>query len=264
MTEKKAPYTTNDQSKSSSTTDQVSPKRSELIVSGYGSRGEVKEMADRLTSMLPGVKKAGPMNALALAQVAVRMGLNPFVGEIWLIPSQGGTFSIMTGIKGLRRAARSQAAADDGFYTVSFRLPHEDELTGMKIKQGDIIRACDLYLSGEGAKRFHAFTGVVPMFIGIGIYRSGEATRMEPLQVARKRAEADALKQAFDLPLAGDFEQPKTTHDWDDALPAEPPQSGRKTLFKTVEPKPAPDQEQAETDNGQLSFDEAAQEVYVE
>lgn len=168
----------------------------------YGDREEVNALADRIMVMLPQVAKVGKPAAFALAQVAVAMRLNPFVGEIWAIPDGRGGFNIMGGIKGLRRAAHRQAKEDGGMYTVFLRVPRGEEVEGLIINKGDIVRACDVTVSGKMAEAHRVLTGEVPRYTGIGIYRNGESTRMNPLQVARKRAEADALKQAFDLPLA--------------------------------------------------------------
>ena len=212
MTKTKKPTPNRPDDRTGNTDNDVAAKSGPHALTQYGSRAEISEMATRLTQMLPGVKKLGNTAALALAQVALRMGLNPFVGEIWAIPNKEGTFSLMTGIKGLRRAAHQQADVDGGFYTVYFRHCTEEELDGMTTHQGDIVRACDLIRSGRRARSYLELTHTLPRFTGIGIYRAGEATRMQPLMVARKRAEADALKQAFDLPLVAmeEQEQPET------------------------------------------------------
>ncbi|KKL71393.1 hypothetical protein LCGC14_2095340, partial [marine sediment metagenome] len=36
--------------------------------------------------------------------------------------------------------------------------------------------------------------GRAPVTIGVGIYKRGEPTKMQPNEVARKRAEANAIK----------------------------------------------------------------------
>ena len=174
----------------------------EIALDSYGAREDVREMTTRLTAMLPSVKELGRSGAMALAQASLAMGLNPFIGEVWAIPQRGGTFAIMVGIKGLCRKAHQQAAADGGMYSVHIRTVDADEIEGLQINKGDIVRACDLFVSGTRATAHHALTGQVPRFTGIGVYRNGEKTQMNPLQVARKRAEAEAIKQAFDVPLS--------------------------------------------------------------
>lgn len=218
----------------------MTEKKTEYALTTYGSREEVKDLAERIVQMLPGVKKLGNAAALALAQVALTMGLNPFIGEIWAIPQKGGTFTITPGIKLLRKAARSQVEKDGGYYLVTFRHPREEEVDGMIINAGDIIRACDVQISGPRAVAFTEDTGKLLIFSGIGIYRKGEGTRMEPLQAVRKRAEADALKLAFDLPVSFSPEAPSISAEYDDALPAEQATRGPGKLFKDVKPAQEP------------------------
>jgi len=183
--------------------------RGNVQLAAYGDIEEVRELTRRILTMLPGAKDLGPYGAGALAQASLAMGLNPLIGEVWAIP-QGGrqndgthkSYAIMVGIKGLRTKAHEQARADHGMFTVHFRSPTEDEMYGVKLNNGDIARACDLVVSGDRAARHHDLTGEVPRYVGIGVYRGGESTKMHPLQVARKRAEADAIKQAYDVPLS--------------------------------------------------------------
>lgn len=175
----------------------------------YGERGEVRELAQRITSMLPGVRQMGEAGALALAQVAHSMGLNPFTGEVWAIPQRSGGqvkgFSVMAGIKGLRRAARLQAQANGGlypYYRPKFRLLTDDEKEMADLKPGDKALVCELEVMLSPNHPWYKVNNFKRFTVeGIGIYRQGEHTRMEPIQVVRKRAEADALKIAFDLPF---------------------------------------------------------------
>jgi len=175
----------------------------------YGERSEVKELSQRITNMLPGVRQMGGASALALAQVAHSMGLNPFTGEVWAIPQRSGGqvvgFSIMAGIKGLRRAAKIQAKANGGiypYYCPKFRLMSDEEKELADLKAGDKGLICELEVMlppGHPWYRANKFQRFIVE--GVGIFRQGERTKMEPMQVVRKRAEADALKIAFDLPF---------------------------------------------------------------
>jgi hypothetical protein len=166
----------------------------------YGGRPEIREMADRLLVMLPQVKDLGRAGAMALAQVSLAMGLNPFIGEIWAIPQKGGTFAIMPGIKGLRRKAREWCEERRARYHVFLRPASVDEIEGYALNTGDIVRACELTIIDSFALELLKATGQQLVYTGIGVYKTGEYTKMNPLQVARKRAEADAIKQAFDVP----------------------------------------------------------------
>ena len=176
--------------------------RPDVELEAYGEIDKVREMTRRLMAMLPSAKDLGPAGAGALAQASLAMGLNPFIGQVWAIPQRGGTYGIMVGISGLRAKAHEQAKADHGMYSVTYRQVREDEIEGLQINKGDIVRACDLTVSGDRARRHLEMTREVPRYTGIGVYRSGESTKMNPLQVARKRAEAEAIKQAFDVPLS--------------------------------------------------------------
>jgi hypothetical protein len=183
--------------------------REDVSLEAYGKVEKVREMTRRLMAMLPSAKDLGTAGAGALAQASLAMGLNPFIGQIWAIP-QGGrnkngtydTYGIMVGISGLRAKAHEQAKADGGMYSVHYRIPRGEEVEGLAINQGDIVRACDLVVSGRRARAHLEMTKEVPRYTGIGVYRKGERTKMNPLQVARKRAEAEAIKQAFDVPLS--------------------------------------------------------------
>ena len=219
---------------------EITKQEEGIELEGYGDREQIRELQDRLMKMLPGAKTVGPVGALALAQVAISLNLNPLTGEIWAIPQSGGTFAIMTGIKGLRRAAHSQARRENGFYQAEQRLPTAEEIDGVTLGAGDIARACDVYVFTDRSLAFMQVTHKPLSFTGLGIYRSGERTKMEPVLVARKRAEADALKQAFDLPFANDYQDEPPT-EWqlmsaarDTALPVDRNPRG---LFKVEEPR---------------------------
>jgi len=221
-------------------------EQDEIRLDAYGGRPEIREMSKRLMAMLPSVKQLGSVGAMALAQAALAMGLNPFIGEVWAIPQDrtGKTFAIMPGIKGIRRKAREQTAADNGYYTVSFRSARPEEVEGLIIGGGDIVRACDLRVVGDRALKLYKITGAVPCFTGIGVYRHGESTKMMPLHVARKRAEADALKQAFDIPLPmlvtgyADAQQPIDRELLDEFSEYAPPDQYLEGYFESADYEP--------------------------
>lgn len=174
----------------------------------YGDRQDVKELAFRIEKFLPATKELPDAGRLALAQVAMSMGLNPFLGEIWAIPKkdyktgQVVGWDIMAGIKGLRRAARRTKIP----FVVTFRNPTTEEAQEWGLQAGDIGKVAQLYRVTHAEQTIYKLTGKWPMIEGVGIYKNGEKTKMQPIQVARKRAEADALKQGFDLPVAFDDE----------------------------------------------------------
>jgi len=178
----------------------------------FGDRGEVNELAMRLLKAMPGSKKLTPEQAGTLAQISIAHGLDPFNGEAWFIPGSG----VMVGIKGLRKAARRQLEHEGGkdakFWTVFERVADPKNYLA---QDDDLVFECHLRDSeslksySESIKRFKDLgfelenaikaAGPYPVTVGIGIYIRGEATKMQPNEVARKRAEANAIKQRFDV-----------------------------------------------------------------
>lgn len=212
-------------------TDLAKTERRELA--GYGQNEDIREMMSRIRQMVPNADKIGDDGCLALAQASIALELNPFIGEIWAIPQGGGKFALSPGIKGLRKKARQQ-----GKYQVTLRPATPEELGGVKMNPGDIARACDLYMMTPHALEVLRLTGRAVMFTGLAIIRSDDKTKMEHVQCVRKRAEADALKQAFDLSALGTYvEEPPTQ--WqidnqarDEALPFVPMSRGHDDVLK--------------------------------
>jgi hypothetical protein len=215
-----------------SKTDRIAP---------WGDRNEIREIARRVQLMAPGAKKLKENEALALAQGAVSHGLDPFNGEIWYIPGSG----LMAGIKGLRKAARQQIAGN--FWAEFEEITDPDERKVMMIPEGALAYRCILRDSetirayAEGWKQMKAegvpaeiipdILGKRPYTVGIGYMKVGESTKMDPVQAAMKRSEADALKRRFDLPfaIAGDGNGETIEAEWaevgdldDEPAPANP------------------------------------------
>jgi len=201
----------------------------------WGDRTAIRDIAGRCEQMIPGIIKLPaslrPAASLAMAQISVMAGLNPFIGELWPIPqksSKGGPvdgFQIMVGVKGLRRVAKVQAK-DLGlippYYRPDWRWPTEEEKEAMALKPGDTAIICVLELFLPPDHPFYRNPDAGRYTVeGIGLVRSNYYGKMEPIQAARKRAESDALKMAFDIPLGGtvmDAEYEAT--DWIEVGPA--------------------------------------------
>jgi len=187
-------------------------KTGETRIAPWGERAELREIARRVQIMAPGGKKLNEGEALALAQGAVAHGLDPFNGEIWYIPGSG----LMAGIKGLRKAARAQISGN--FWPEFLEITSPEERKSLMIPDGalafrciirdsDTIRAYsdawkELAQNGVPVDMIPQVLGRRPYVEGIGYLRQGEKTKMDPVQCAMKRAEADALKRRFDLPFA--------------------------------------------------------------
>jgi len=184
----------------------------ETRISAWGDREELREIARRVQLMAPGGRKLQENEALALAQGAVAHGLDPFNGEIWFIPGSG----LMAGIKGLRKAARGQIRGN--FWTEFEQITNPDLRVALMIPEGALAFRCiirdsetirayseawkDLSANGVPVEMIPQVIGQRPYIEGIGYLRAEERTKMDPTQVAMKRAEADALKRRFDLPFA--------------------------------------------------------------
>jgi hypothetical protein len=190
----------------------LQPTTNESRVAPWGQRAEIREIAQRIQLMAPGAKRLNENEALALAQGAVAHGLDPFNGEIWFIPGSG----LMAGIKGLRKAARQQIQGN--FWTEFEEIKNPDDRHSMMIpdealafrcilRDSNTIRAyseawAELTSKGVPVDMVPKIIGARPYIEGVGYVKRGESTKMSPVQVAMKRAEADALKRRFDLPFA--------------------------------------------------------------
>jgi len=180
----------------------------------WGNRTEIRDIAGRCQQMIPGIIKL-PADlrqpaSLAMAQISVMAGLNPFIGELWPIPQksrrdgQVDGFQIMVGVKGLRRVARRQAkelGLLPPYYRPDWRWPTQEEREAMNLVKGDVAIVCLLELFLPRDHPFFNHGDERYTVEGIGLVRASYRGKMEPIQAARKRAESDALKMAFDIPL---------------------------------------------------------------
>jgi len=182
--------------------------RHESALDVYGSGDDIKTLAQRIKLCLPGGGKLSDSEALSLAQLSVAYELNPFNGEVWYIPGRG----TMVGIKGLRKSARKQ-----GNYWPTFDILGKVDKQALGIPENAIAYRCNIYrtdLLSQAAEAIDLMrkAGMANAFEvyaykpaeGIGYVTPGESTKMKPDQAARKRAESDALKVAFDLPFASE------------------------------------------------------------
>ena len=193
----------------------------------YGSREEVASLAKRIKVMCPGGDKLQENEALALAQVATVTQLNPFIGEVWYIPGKGP----MVGIKGARRldleavqkkggytsmelyacdateagASEAQLAAND--IAASFRCEITDSASSKDYQHNlmEVIR--ELRAGGEPdpVKAAKDICGNRPITFGWGFSTLSETSKMNKTALARKRAEADALKKRIDIPFGAEI-----------------------------------------------------------
>jgi hypothetical protein len=200
-------------------------------ITPYGRRAEIRELVQRLKIMAPGGMNLTDNEALALAQYAFSMGLNPLVGECWFIKTKDGRpLGMMPGIAGYRRKAQEQSAAKGSDYWLEYEeITSPEERSRLAIPDGALAVKSRLYemhktqayaasakqLSDAGApwSEIRGIIGDKPYVEGISFIKKAEMAQLEKgklqmphIQRARKRAEAHALKQAYHLPFG--FETP--------------------------------------------------------
>lgn len=237
-------------------------------LAAWGDRRDVRELDTRLATMLPGADKLNAGQRLALAQGALAHGLDPFNGEIWMIPSRG----LMIGVKGLRKKAREQVKGN--FWCEFVEITDADYRRRQRIPDAALAYECRLFDSenlrtyAETCERLlkagipweavEKMVGAKPYTVGIGVLLAGEQTKMQPAQCAMKRAEADALKRRFDVPFGlavePDTDAPEVG-EWIENEPApraEPTPEERAasdqaktTLYGEPDPEPTPAAEPA-------------------
>lgn len=176
----------------------------------YGKREDVLDLTKRLQATIPGGRKLSQDEALSLAQLSVAHGLDPFNGEVWIIPGSG----LMVGIKGLRKSARRAAKDEDGVFWVDFVIVPANDYNA---PEDAIVYECRLRdtvttqawakavnimtTAGVPYKDAAQYAGPTPVIVGIGIATPNEKSKMPIHQRSRKRAEADAIKQRYDVSL---------------------------------------------------------------
>lgn len=184
-------------------------------------QSEVQQMSEQCKSLMVGGRALTPTEGKALAILAVSIGLNPFLGEIFFIPGSGP----FVGIKGQRRNAKNQLGEDDHVFPPIYILRVAGEYGGL---EGDICYECELRDSksikefasmykmmaeilGDNQALLSEVVGHSPTTHGIGIVTAAEIetyqnldpkkrkTAMTPTARAKKRAEADAYRQRFPI-----------------------------------------------------------------
>ena len=186
----------------------------------YGSNSDISAMADKIKMLLPGGKNLTPEQAMMLSQFSIAARLNPFLGECWMIANERTheTYGVVVGIKGLRRYGAHQMEAVSGNYWIQFRLitaKEERDSLGIlgtaiayeaRLFDSETLRNYgaswdQLRKSGVPNEVIGSILGTQPFTSGIGVWKQGEATKMQPSQCAQFRAEKDALKRRFYIPF---------------------------------------------------------------
>jgi len=212
-------------------TNAVPATRPEVVLSTYGNRIEIKTLADRIRLMIPGGNKLTNGELEALAQASLVTQCNPFIGEIWYIPTKG----VMIGIRGARRHGNEQIAEAGGkdAYWVPDLQPCTAEEAGAKdVKDVSAAYRCvitdsvstslfqKMFIETVNSLRASGSTdpvgdareilGKKPQWVGYGFSTVSEKSTMNKQALAMKRAEADALKRKFDIPFGAEVAEGDT------------------------------------------------------
>jgi len=205
----------------------------------FGTRDQVKELGDRLRKLMPGSQRFTEDEALTVAQVALAHDLDPFNGEVWGLKGDNNKwYGVMVGIKGLRKKGREQAKKEGGDYWISYNRADPDVYNqpANAVVYEAVLR--DSISFGAWSRSYIEILNAVrdqpddikktlldaigepPNVIGIGIAKPDERSKMEIHARAKKRAEADAIKQRYDISFKGatvDFEHLEENGDYVDA-----------------------------------------------
>jgi hypothetical protein len=208
----------------------------------FGNSQELQQFAARIKLMMRGGDKLTGPEALALAQVAKVTNLNPFIGECWYIPGSGP----MVGIAGARRLDQEDTTKRGGYSTVSVISCPPEEAGALEFELKDVVAAFRAEISDSQAtleyqKMFSAalaslrdagvpdpvpaareICGPRPSWVGYGYSTKGEKSRMNKVQLARKRAESDALKKKVIIPFGAQIAETDTAPDYIDAEAKDP------------------------------------------
>lgn len=150
---------------------------------------QIKRWFDRM-KMYP-VPLPNPVRYMA-ARMAVAYGLDPFLGEMVFIPQyEGGElkgYQPYVGIGGVRRAARRTGE----YGGRELRPCSEEERKALGVTKDQHAWFCQVWRNG-----------IPKPFDGYGVFptHDKDKSKAPPWRMARKRAEHDALRAAFDLEL---------------------------------------------------------------
>lgn len=164
--------------------------------------------------------KLNDMEAHTLATFALVNNLNPTTGECYLVKneSKNEVLGPIVGIKGFRRKAQEQLGPDENYF-LSYRDENpkdgEDyrviaELRDTKSMQqylkirSNAQRMLKEAGSADPTKDAKEIVGEPPVWIGIGTFLTTERNdykdkKYHPYRKAKKRAEADAIRQRFNF-----------------------------------------------------------------
>jgi len=161
----------------------------------YPDQQEVDTLTRRIRDLLPGADKFSDAVLTAFAQISLAHGLDPFIGECWIIPTKRGP-RIRAGIEGHRKAAHKQSA-----YQLHQRPMKAQERDAHGLRDDQIGAITEIYRA-DSVIHGQPYAPT----LGYGIYTKGESIphTKTAMWLAFKRSEQDALRKAFDLPFVSE------------------------------------------------------------
>ena len=161
----------------------------------YPHQQEVDTLAHRIRDLLPGADTFNDEVLVAFAQISLAHGLDPWIGEIWIIPTKRGP-RIRAGIEGHRKAAHRQSP-----YQIRQRPMTGEERDQHQLRDDQIGAITEIYRADSVIH-----DQVYRPTLGYGIYSKGERIphTKTGMWLAFKRSEQDALRKAFDLPFVSE------------------------------------------------------------
>lgn len=152
---------------------------------------KVNELEKRIVDFLPGAKDVPHDVRLAMAQISIAHGLDPWLKEVWPIPvrknGQIVGWELMIGISGWRNSAHRS----NEYWGRRFEKVTDEERKWLAAGPNDLVVRCIVMRRKTGQQPAE--------FDGYGVARPDEMSKMNKFQLARLRAERDAMKAAFPI-----------------------------------------------------------------
>lgn len=206
----------------------------ETLLGPFGSRKEVRELADRiLRSITIKLAKGNtrPLTmpeSLYIAQAALSAGLDPFTGDVQPMLDTSGNFVLYYSPTAYQKTGARQIDHEGGgaFWAEYEPILEANERMSEGIPIGAIAFRCKLFDSvtlrawQDTIEKLRAVPGITwnevkaeagprPCTFGIGFYQTSDSTKYSdakwsPAERARKRAFKAAMKKRFVLNFSGE------------------------------------------------------------
>jgi len=152
---------------------------------------KVKDLEQRIVDFLPGAKEVPTSVRMAMAQISIAHGLDPWLKEVWAIPvkksGQIVGWELMIGISGWRNAAHRT----NEYWGRRFEKVSDEDRKAMGAGANDLVTRCIVMRRKTGQQPAE--------YDGYGMASPAEFSKMNKFQLARLRAERDAMKAAFPI-----------------------------------------------------------------